>query len=143
MEGGQLSSAQQQAYVASLAADQSDEANYDAAMNLNRTLRELEDRLTGAAAGRPPLPPKKSHEKPIEKKAESGSSESLRAIGGEAPKREVRHPSAGKTSSRASEPMSVVKGAGSTWMDWEPRRDAAREDASFTNDELYRIRFAH
>lgn len=34
--------------------------------------------------------------------------------------------------------MEVMKG--NTWMDWEPRRDPVREDASFSNDELYRIR---
>lgn len=159
LESGQLSS-EQAAVLQTLGNGESDGDIYDNALAVNQALREIEERLTGAAAGRPPLPPrgaikeKDSHQPDGKRKAVGAqpSTDALRTLNTEAPKREVRRPSGGtKAAARgpgeAAAGMAVMKGPGepavmkgATWMDWEPRRDVAREDASFTNDELYRIR---
>lgn len=104
-------------------------------MALNKALREMEVRLAGAAAGRPPLPPAARDSRPAQQ-----APEPRRAGLPEAPKREVRRPSASKGTGSLGVSKTMEPGKGSTWMDWEPKRDAAREDASFTNDELFKIR---
>eukprot|EP00048_Salpingoeca_helianthica_P016757 m.234079 g.234079 ORF g.234079 m.234079 type:complete len:243 (+) comp19415_c0_seq1:92-820(+) len=116
LESGQLKP-EERAALAALDSGTGDA--YDMALMLNNALRRLE-------GGPAPAP-----SKPV---AAAGA--------GAAPKRELRRPSAGRSTSERSgaAPARPAAGGGATWMDWEPRRDIKREDASFTNDELYRIR---
>ena len=151
------------------------------ALSLNKKLREMEGRLIGGAAGKPPLPKRapeiskggglraevgidgrgaegtegkstasrtadtsQAHSTPSHPgSSRGGANASSSPAISKTPQRELRRPSAEKRTSAEGGQLQVARrgvGAGSTWSEWEPRRDRGRQDASFTNDDLYRIR---